>query len=328
MTLNLKKAIMMGAAALDANKFDYNREDWGNASEIFGCIRKQWYQRNSPDEGAPDSWGFARRGSHGEKYIVASMIAANMPLTETGTDQVTLQDPARKLSATPDGVLIYDNETIPVEFKTIDPRARKDKLPKENHVKQLQIAMEMRTPDPLRPINFGILMYMDASDFDDIIQFEIQRDPTILVAATHRAQKKLRTQNVDMLDREGKKTGECKYCVFTEICGVKKSELEQGGSQRSNRGSNLHEAAEGYMELKEKEEDQKQFKAGWAEAIKQELLKRKTNHTVVGDIDIELQAVKGRTSLDKKAVKAAGIDLTPFEKVGAPSERLIVKRVL
>ena len=35
--------------------------------------------------------------------------------------------------------------------------------------------------------------------------------------------------------------------------------------------------------------------------------------------------VKGRLSLDRKAVEAAGIDLSPFETPGDPGERLTIK---
>ena len=37
--------------------------------------------------------------------------------------------------------------------------------------------------------------------------------------------------------------------------------------------------------------------------------------------------VPGRKSLDKKAVEAAGIDWSPFEKVGAPFTQMSVKKV-
>jgi len=50
-------------------------------------------------------------------------------------------------------------------------------------------------------------------------------------------------------------------------------------------------------------------------------------HMIVGNIEVSMSLAKGRASLDRKAVAAAGIDLTPFEKIGAPVERLSVKRV-
>lgn len=37
--------------------------------------------------------------------------------------------------------------------------------------------------------------------------------------------------------------------------------------------------------------------------------------------------VPGRKTLDKKAVEAAGIDLSPFEKQGAPFTQMTVKKV-
>jgi hypothetical protein len=48
---------------------------------------------------------------------------------------------------------------------------------------------------------------------------------------------------------------------------------------------------------------------------------------VVGDIEVELTSVAGRSSLDQKAMEKAGIDLAPFRKIGLPSERLTVKAI-
>jgi hypothetical protein len=48
---------------------------------------------------------------------------------------------------------------------------------------------------------------------------------------------------------------------------------------------------------------------------------------MVGNIDVSLTIAKGRASLNRKAVAVAGIDLSPFESIGQPSERLTVKRV-
>ena len=324
MKIDIKQSVMNGAAAMDKGKFAYDRKAWGNASELFGCIRKQWYQKNTPEAGAPENWGFARRGNHGEKYLVEKMIAANMPLMGAGDEQATLQDEDRRVSCTPDGHLAYDDGCVSVEFKTIDPRKNRGKLPTEQHVKQLQIAMEMQSDRGLKIVS-GLLVYMDASNFDDIIQFEVQRNHSIMVAAGHRAKKKLTTRNVDMLDREGKASGECSYCAFTETCGVKKLEVGRD-PVKSNRGSKLSDNVIAFTDLKKQAEETKASMDALKEFIKQELLKRKTHKTEVGDFVVELQFVKGRTSLDKKAVKAAGINLSPFEKVGNASERLTVTK--
>lgn len=49
--------------------------------------------------------------------------------------------------------------------------------------------------------------------------------------------------------------------------------------------------------------------------------------TVVGNFMFECTMVKGRETLDKKAVEEAGIDLSPYYKTGAPFTMLKVKEV-
>ncbi len=79
------------------------------------------------------------------------------------------------------------------------------------------------------------------------------------------------------------------------------------------------------VEAKEAEADAKTKLAGASERIKAELAKKKTDKADVDGRLVSVSTSAGRKSLDRKAVEAAGIDLTPFEKVGAPSTRLTVK---
>ena len=46
-----------------------------------------------------------------------------------------------------------------------------------------------------------------------------------------------------------------------------------------------------------------------------------------GEHTFEVTMMKGRKTLDRKAMEMAGIDLEPYEKVGAPFTKLIVKEV-
>ena len=62
------------------------------------------------------------------------------------------------------------------------------------------------------------------------------------------------------------------------------------------------------------------------EAIK-ELLKQygaRAHKEVDGSWSVTWSTVKGRSSLDAKALEASGVDLTPYWKEGNPSERLNV----
>ena len=326
MAFDAKKLIMLGAEQLDADKFDYDRKLWLNASEAGTCIRKQWFERNQPEDGDEDSWGYARRGIHAEKYIVSALLAANVPLRNAAAEQLTVQDEERRLSGTPDGVIIYDDEWVVPEFKSIDPRVNKKNLPKPEHVLQLEINMELLAKST-SVIMRGVLIYMDASDFDDIIQFDVARRPAVLDEQAKRAKKLLGTRKVSMLDREGKARGgkECNtMCRFKKVCGV--TDVDPSSRVRANRGSAFSTAAVEYLNINEIEDQHKIRKAELKEVIIGELALRRANKADVGGIRVSLDNRAGRTTLDKKAVSQAGIDLSPYQKTGAPSQALTVSR--
>tara|TARA_R110002096_G_scaffold342807_1_gene535880 strand:+ start:114 stop:1106 length:993 start_codon:yes stop_codon:yes gene_type:complete len=329
--IDIREQVMRGAAIADEGKFDFDRTKFLNGSEAGGCIRKQWYDKHGAEQAEQD-WGYARRGSHGEKYLVENLIQSNVPIALTGKEQWSIQDKKRRISVTPDGLIQYDDEWIPVEFKTIDPRTNRNYLPKEQHVTQLQIAMEMIDEQmdrlPGVKMDHGLLVYMDASNFNDITQHVVTRDKSILDRMAKRAKKVLDTVDVAVLDREGKRNGgkECQtMCAFKGVCGV--TAEDASSRKRANRGSNMDGAAVRYMELKDQEAAISVEKATLSEDIKNELHTRKVNRGVVGNIEVSLSVAKGRASLDRKRVAAAGIDLSPFETVGASSERLTLKRV-
>lgn len=331
--LDIRKQAMRGVAILEEGKFQYDRSKYINASEALTCIRKQWYMKHQPKREAPQEWGYARRGVHGEKYLVEALRAANVPLVNAWPDQWSIHDEKRKVSATPDGYIAYDDEWLGLEIKTLDPRTNRYNLPKTAHVAQLKICMaliEQQTDLPKGVVfEKGLLVYMDASNYDDIIQFEIDFDHQILDQMEKRGRKILRSKTPDALDREGKTAGgkECQtMCGFREVCGVT-AEGATTGRKKANRGSNMDAAAVRYMEIKETTEALKGEQELLKEDIKDELAKRKVRKTTVGDIEIDLAITQGRKSLDKKAVKKAGIDLSPFEKTGLPSERLTLTRI-
>ena len=327
----MQELIIIGSDANDAGRFDQKKRDqYLNGSEALSCIRKQWYAKNGAAK-EPENWGFARRGTHGEKFLVDSLLAANVPLRFTGEDQLSLQDEKRKISSTPDGIIQYDDVWIVPEFKTIDPRTNKGNLPKPAHVAQLEIAMELIAGQIDRPAGIiaikGVLIYMDASNYHDIVEVPVARNPAILDQMAKRASKVLRTKDVGNLDREGKRNGgnECRsMCPFRDVCGVHAEKAVD--RKRANRGSSLDGSAIRYMALKDQEAGIKVEKATLQEDIKSGLAQRGTNKVMVGSISVSMSIIKGRLSLDKRAVAAAGIDLSPFEKIGNPSERLLVER--
>lgn len=323
----IKDLILTGAQALDDNEgFGIDRAKYLNASTADSCIRKQWFERHLPP--VEQDWGFARRGKQGELYLVDCLLASGAEMAYAGDDQVSLVSDEHMISATPDGYLWVDTGWLGVEFKTIDPRTNRNYLPKPEHVTQLQIGMELAhlQDDDFPKPTAGKLVYMDASNYNDIIEFDVQRDRDILDRLAPRAKKMLKAKSADRLDREGKRSGECKQyggCPFAEQCGV---EIEGPATvTRGNRGSNLDAAVQAYILAKADEDDAKARKASASEDIKTELQSRNARELIVGNHRVSMTSVAGRRSYDWKKMQAAGIDLSPFMTVGKASERLTVE---
>lgn len=323
----IKDIILRGAQALDDTEgFSIDRAKYMNASTADSCIRKQWFERNLPP--VEQDWGFARRGKQGEMYLVDCLRAAGAELLHCGEDQVSLVSEAHRISATPDGYMKTEDGWLAVEFKTIDPRTNRAYLPKPEHVTQLRIGMEiahLQGGDFPAPVS-GVIVYMDASNYNDIIEVGVQREPGILVWLAPRAKRMLTAKGADRLDREGKRTGECKKyggCPFAEQCGI---EIEgEAKVSRANQGSKLDAAVQAYVMAKADEQEATQRKLVAAEDIKKELKARNASQLMVGNHRVEMTPVAGRRSYDWKAMEKAGIDLSPFMTTGKPSERLTVE---
>jgi len=318
--------IMKGSQALDdAEVFRIDRSKYLNASSQSSCIRKQWYERKL---GVPEQdWGYARRGKQGELYVVDALIASGAMVYAVGGDQVSIVDEDTRISATPDGYIQIDEVLYGLEIKTIDPRTNRKKLPKPAHVEQLQVAMEVshRSGEYL-PVA-GKLIYMDASNYNDLLEFDVPRDLGILDRLAPRAKRMLNAKTPSKLDREGKRSGECKMyggCPFAEECGV--GDISgQATVSRGNRGSSLEAAVGEYVLAKGDEDEAKARKADAAESVKQGMIERNATHLVVGNHTVDLAQIAGRTTVDWKSAEAAGYDLTPFKKIGQASERLTIK---
>lgn len=324
---DLKKAVLAGADAIDARKvWNVDRSKYLNASEALSCVRRQWFAKHDA-EGTPQDWGFARRGTHGEKYVVEMLRASGLELLFAGDEQSSIADEELMISATPDGVIYNASGAhTALEIKTIDPRTNRANLPRREHLVQIQIGMELLRKHRGLDIEGGLILYLDASNYNQIDIYPVGRNPQILEDMAQRARLVLRTRNVEKLDREGRTTGACKSCPFAERCGVDLTETK--AFTRSNRGSALDAAVRRYVEITEEQDALSDEKAVLAEEIKGELRKRNTSSTIVGDIEVELTSVAGRSSLDQKAMEKAGIDLAPFKKIGLPSERLTVKALV
>jgi len=324
--MSLRDAVLRGADIHESRKeWGFNRTTYLNSSEADSCIRSIWYSKHRPEEAAEQDWGYARRGHAVERYIIDSLSILNdVSLDLVGAGQVSLQDEERRLSATPDGVIRFgDGDWLGLEVKSIDPRTNTGRLPKPAHITQIRIAMALLNQQRDYNLKHGYLLYVDASNFNRMFEFVIDVDDRILDVYAKKAKRVFSAVTDTVLDREGKRTGECKYCAFSAICGVAAGESKTPRPQA--RPAGFDATVLRYAELQDTEAAIKAEKDSLKEDMKSVL--QTAGHMIVGNIEVSMSLAKGRASLDRKAVAAAGIDLTPFEKIGAPVERLSVKRV-
>lgn len=332
---DLQGKLQQGAQIIDAQeKFDpEERAQYMNASEALFCIRRQWYDKFADGEGKPQDWGFARRGTLIEPFKVAQLKSAGVDIRFTGDDQETIYSDRLKLSATPDGVIVTNQELWGVEFKSIDPRVNRGNLPKKGHAEQLQSGMalvdlvkvDMGLPD--LPFAGGFIVYTDASNvYDDVVK-PVPFVPGILDKLHKRARRLFNARRADDLPREGKLEGgyECKtYCPWAKDCLKDGAGPETKGSAEG-KATRLAKAVTEYVDQAAAEKAAKAMKDNAAERIKAAMASRGEKSLTVGDHTVTVAKVAGRKTFDRKAAEAAGLDLSPYDKVGAPSERLTVK---
>lgn len=335
----LRDAILTGADAIDARgAFDQKvRDAYLNASEAMTCIRKQWYAKNGVAPDGPQDWGYARRGKHGERYMVECLKAANIPMLFAGDEQEQIADDELQISCTPDGLvdgaaLGLGDGWVACEFKTIDPRTNLANLPREEHVRQVQIAAAMfdRARDEFeelgdRPIIACRLVYMDASNFNTIREFPVPLKPAILDQLKGRASRVLKATSASRLPREGKESGgaECRQrCSYNGACGVDGAGTSTAQGRKG--GADMGQQVGAYLIAKAAEDEAKARRAEAGELIKAALKKAGVSSVEVDGHTATLTVKAGSVSY-AKVVKdhCPDVDLEPYR--GSPVETLTVK---
>ncbi len=300
-------------------------------SEVGMCIRRSWFAKHGEptDPDYIEGWGFFARGHLVEDWVV-NIITEGMPsgaeYLYTGGRQTTLID--GQVSATPDGLYVTeDGEEVVVEIKSLDPRSNMDK-PKEQHIFQAQLQIELFNKLTNHSPNRAVLIYVNASDFSQILQHEVERDEETLLQAHRRAKQVFTSNDPSLLHAEGAWGDECRYCGYTEGCGNAvinsypsdktptlplelEEELEEMVMERNNTD----------LEIKELTVEKKQIE----EEIKTFLREHNTKGAKNDLWSVSYSLVNGRKSLDTKAVEDAGINLEPFYKSGRQGERLTIR---
>lgn len=298
-----------------------------NASEADTCLRKQWYDKNFPRaEGEEiDGGGFMRRGHVMEAHVVEVLRAANVPLDFAGEDQESIVDDAARISATPDGEILIDGVTTLLEIKSIDPRSNMSKLPRQKHVTQVQLAMDLWQRMTVDGTMAGAwLLYVNASDYDDIYPHFIPFRPGIVDQYAGRAKRVLGADKAEVLPAEGVSDGQCRTCRHTGRCKAGKQAAPVAPGRKptatGKAATVLAPLVDRIVALDRLVAEQKALR----EELKASMIKAKLKEVEGNSGSASLTEREGAERLDRKAMEEGGIDLAPYIKKGAPSVSLTV----
>jgi CRISPR/Cas system-associated exonuclease Cas4 (RecB family) len=329
--------------------WEHDRSTTVGASEVFTCLRKAWFEKRAkefgiePDSEYKDSWGATRRGDLMENYHVVPAVSNHLPdgavLLMAGDTQETLV--YGHASATPDGLIvglendaladhgIPDLETgeVMFEIKSIDPRANLEEE-KGNHHGQTQMQMGLIHKLTNHRPKWAVILYVNASFYDDIKVFAVPFDENVFNNGLKRAATVFEVDDAKEIRPEGKFSGDCEYCRWRGACGtaVKESipeQMKKAAEDPESVEALLDPITEYFTAKVEYDAANARFeeaKQGIKDTI-MEIGKRK----VKGDgWQVSWTFVEGRESFDIAAMKEDGIDVDAYKKQGNGYDKLTV----
>lgn len=333
----------------------HDRTKTVGASEAFGCMRKSWFAKNGGEvnKDYEKSWGALRRGDIIEQHHVAPAITwfleaffNNARLIWAGDDQITHTSVDAPLTATPDGLVIDADDDalahygIPslggtgcfhLEIKSVDPRVN---LKEEKAIHRGQTIVQMgltRETTEYRP-NYAVILYVDASFFDDMEVFIVPFDPKTFEIAKVRA-REVFAKPLKAMTPEGKIDGGCEYCQFSDHCAreLGLATPKDGEANAKNTPTKLMVELEELLKAERsaasiKKSTEAEHKEA-SERLKSWLRDVGVRQAVVPGVGkVSISFIKGRKSLDKESLREAceakGIDMDDHMVEGAGHDRL------
>lgn len=340
MTIDLIQRISDSVAAqasdwplYDDEKARLDRNAVLTASENLRCLRELKFSKTMPREF--DKWGMAQRGHAVEAWVVEQLVASlgvGERIMLHGESQRSFLCDDAGLSGTPDGVFWKDGVFTLLEFKSADPRTNLEGMtaPKPQHLAQVQQNMWL-----LNYHNFGvdkaIVLYVDASDFQRMRQFEVAYDDgETAKRAEIRAGLLFDAASPADLPAEGLTNNGCSFCAYKEECSaIQAANREQRAAEKpimpkfAPRG--ITESVREYGSIKEQIKALEERADVLSATIKEYAVSENQYVFDTAAYSVAVTEVAGRKTLDVKAYeKATGVSSEGFYKVGKPSIRLEV----
>uniref|UniRef100_A0AB74UGN6 Uncharacterized protein n=1 Tax=Caulobacter phage BL57 TaxID=3348355 RepID=A0AB74UGN6_9VIRU len=344
----------------------HDRSKTVGASEAFGCLRKVWFAKHDAEKD-PDyeqSWGALQRGDLIENHFVepaVAWIAENLTrdaqLIWGGANQKTLASKDAPLTATPDGLMIYaDDDALAeygiaslgtkgdpdsphacfnLEIKSIDPRVNL-KEEKAIHRGQTIIQMGLTRENSFWKPNYAVIIYIDASFFDDIEIFVVPYDHKTFEVAKLRSRVVYDSATAGEVEAEGKYDGSCTYCPFKVACARTTKAITPTTGEANSKTTPpaiLEEFERLVAEERCASAAKKAAEVGHktaSEALKSWFHKTgvRVAKSTDGKTKVSISWIKGRKTLDQSAVREAlaehGLNIEDYMKEGEGHGRLSI----
>lgn len=314
-----------------------DRDTVVTASEATNCTRRLYYEKRAKELRNPDfedTWGYGVRGHAVEDWVINQIEEAlldddDMRLINVGANQVSYLDPSKLVSGTPDGVLLSQTGfSKGLEVKSFDPRTNSDRFPKDEHVAQLQVNMELvQRIHPTAAMASGILTYINASDFSDVHEFHVGLSSTPFEIALSKSKAIRKAKKPEDLSTTMNPT-QCKFCAFSRHCGTingkkKKPAAPKWPEQfKDTKEKTLYED---FLQVREKRDKIAIRYEELENRVKADLSRRK-KAVWVGDVQLGYAEQEGRKMLSKRLIEEAGLNPEEYTETGAPHSRLYVSK--
>lgn len=321
------------------------------ASEVFDCLRKVWFAKLGEKHGFKkdednEAWGGMERGNIIENNFVVPGMRIGLPkkwkFLFAGEDQETLVH--GKASSTPDGLIVdldptqplvikaggkiirienLDADCITLEIKSIDPRVSLEEE-KAGHFGQTQMQLGIFNEKTKWRPKYSIILYINASFINDVTPFVVKFDPDVYAAGLMRADSIWPIKDPLKIYPEGKLDGACDYCRWKTACGdavvkaIPKTEANLDPLDFQTFDTTINEYFDAKNEFAHAE---KAFEIA-KEAVKEAMNELGTKKVKAPTYTASWYGQPGKETVDIKAMRADGIDLTPYTQKGAPFDVL------
>lgn len=255
--MKLKDVIKRGVALRPKDKWptfdgqELDRAKFVTSSEVGKCARMIWFAKYAakhdippPKEPSFDTtgWGYWARGHNVEAWVVEQLRRADAAadFQYIGDEQVSFYHHVQ--SGTPDGIMIDAEGVTVFDIKSMDPRKGAKGLPDPAHVDQIHQNMDLIEQCTNLIPSKGKLIYVNCSNYEDMREYDIERDVDRMDHLYSRAQMIMNAKSAEDVEPEGIYNNGCGYCSFKSHCNdaqMRAKELKKEAQEREGVANNV-----------------------------------------------------------------------------------------